>query len=131
MFWSDLSLAWYIGNVKHIDDALRYSLIWVLFAWSQDQIPPYLGEMTEWISVLLEILQCFGRSNLLRKMRWDYLSGALYVMVLRYIYRKDFVNFHSLSDEWLNFICWSSRLFRIFKIKQFVRCNLIYIGRAK
>ena len=34
------------------------TLKWAPFAWSQDPIPANLGELTEWISVLLRVLPC-------------------------------------------------------------------------
>ena len=44
--------------MKHGGDGLTYTLKWTLFAWSQGPIPLNLGELTEWISVLLQISKC-------------------------------------------------------------------------
>ena len=44
--------------MKHAADGLKYSLKWALFAWSQDPISPNLGDLTEWILFLLQILTC-------------------------------------------------------------------------
>ena len=44
--------------MKHVADALKYTLILALYAWSLDLIPPNLGELTELISVILQILPC-------------------------------------------------------------------------
>ena len=41
--------------MKDVADGLKYTLKWALFAWSQGPIPPNSGELTEWISVLLQI----------------------------------------------------------------------------
>ena len=40
----------------HVADGLKYILKWSLSAWSQGPIPPNLGELTERILVLLQIL---------------------------------------------------------------------------
>ena len=42
--------------MKHVADGLKYTLKWTLFVWSDGPIPPNLGELTEWMSVLLQIL---------------------------------------------------------------------------
>ena len=42
--------------MKHVADGLKYTLKWAMFAWSHGPILPNLGELTEWISVLLQIL---------------------------------------------------------------------------
>ena len=46
-------------------DRLKYILKWALFAFSEGPIPQNVEELTEWISVHLQILP---GSNLLRKM---------------------------------------------------------------
>ena len=44
--------------MKNVADGLKYALKWVLYTWTQGPIPPNLGELTEWISVLLKMLTC-------------------------------------------------------------------------
>ena len=63
--------------MKHVTYGLKYTLKWALFAWSQGPILSNLGELAKWISVLLANLNMLGGSNPLRKMGWNYPSGAL------------------------------------------------------
>ena len=41
------------------------------------------------------------------------------------------IHLNSISDEWLNAICWSSCLFGIFILKWFVEFSLIFFDTAK
>ena len=44
--------------MKHVADWLKYTLKLALFVWPQGSIPPNLGELTEWISFLLQTVTC-------------------------------------------------------------------------
>ena len=44
--------------MKHVADGLQHTLNWALFIWSKGPFPPNLGGLTEWISVLLQVLPC-------------------------------------------------------------------------
>ena len=55
--------------MKYVADGLKFTLKWALFAWSQGPILPNLGELTEWISFLLQTLTCLEGQIFCRK--WD------------------------------------------------------------
>ena len=42
--------------MKYVVDELKYTLKWALFAWSKGPILSNLGKLSEWVSVLLQIL---------------------------------------------------------------------------